>query len=371
MEPEKRIRVYVAGTRGIPDIQGGVETHCQELYPRLAALGCDVVVARRRPYRRDGAPDMYRGVRIVDLPAPRVKTLEAAVHTMLCVADARRRGCDLIHIHAIGPGLMTGLARLLGLRTVSTNHGADYNRRKWGRFARAVIRLGERISTLMSDGVIAITPGIAAEMGRRYGRTDIEVIANGVAAGNYAGGGCPSGILEKLGLTAGNYILGVGRLVEEKGFHDLIEAYGRLGTETGIKLVIAGKPDHESEYSRRLMTIAEENGVVMAGEVDKKTLNDLYRGAALYVLPSYHEGLSISLLEAMGAGVEIALSAIPANRLPQFDDNDFFAPGDIDGLTRVMRRKLAEGRDRRYDLSDYDWDRIARRTLSLYRRVLR
>ena len=32
------MKIVVVGTRGIPDIQGGVETHCEELYPRLAAM---------------------------------------------------------------------------------------------------------------------------------------------------------------------------------------------------------------------------------------------------------------------------------------------------------------------------------------------
>lgn len=38
------MKIVVVGTRGIPDIQGGVETHCEELYPRLAAMGHDVTV---------------------------------------------------------------------------------------------------------------------------------------------------------------------------------------------------------------------------------------------------------------------------------------------------------------------------------------
>ena len=41
------MKIVVVGTRGIPDIQGGVETHCEELYPRLAAMGHDVTVVRR------------------------------------------------------------------------------------------------------------------------------------------------------------------------------------------------------------------------------------------------------------------------------------------------------------------------------------
>ena len=41
------MKVVVIGTRGIPNIQGGVETHCEELYPRIVKLGADVTIIRR------------------------------------------------------------------------------------------------------------------------------------------------------------------------------------------------------------------------------------------------------------------------------------------------------------------------------------
>ena len=109
------MKIVVIGTRGIPDILGGVETHCQELYPRLAAAGHDVTVIRRRPYvTDDNRRDEYRGVKLVDVYAPRRKSLEAIVHTFLAVIRARRLKPDVLHVHAIGPALMVPLARRLG-----------------------------------------------------------------------------------------------------------------------------------------------------------------------------------------------------------------------------------------------------------------
>ena len=66
------MKVVVTGTRGIPDIQGGVETHCQELFPLIAAEGVDVTVCRRRCYAKDNLTE-FRGVKIKDLYAPRKK----------------------------------------------------------------------------------------------------------------------------------------------------------------------------------------------------------------------------------------------------------------------------------------------------------
>ena len=44
------MKVVVTGTRGIPNILGGVETHCEELFPRIAQKGIDITIIRRKSY---------------------------------------------------------------------------------------------------------------------------------------------------------------------------------------------------------------------------------------------------------------------------------------------------------------------------------
>lgn len=80
------MKVVVTGTRGIPNIMGGVETHCEELFPRIAAAGHDVTVIRRSCYVGDDNHILsYKGVALKDIYAPRKKCLEAIVHTFLAV----------------------------------------------------------------------------------------------------------------------------------------------------------------------------------------------------------------------------------------------------------------------------------------------
>ena len=64
------MKIVVTGTRGIPDIMGGVETHCEELFPRIAAKGYDVTVIRRQSYVQD---DLYewKGVDLDDIETPK------------------------------------------------------------------------------------------------------------------------------------------------------------------------------------------------------------------------------------------------------------------------------------------------------------
>jgi glycosyltransferase involved in cell wall biosynthesis len=105
------MKVAVTGTRGIPNIVGGVETHCEELFPRIAGKGYDVTIIRRTNYIQDRL-STYKGVRLLDLKAPKNKNLEAIVHTLKAVWIAKfKLHADLIHVHAIGPALAIPFAR--------------------------------------------------------------------------------------------------------------------------------------------------------------------------------------------------------------------------------------------------------------------
>ena len=82
------MKIFVTGTRGIPDIPGGVEKHCQELYPLIAAMGHEVIVATRTPYVIE-KKSTWQGVHLLHIFAPRMKSLEAITHTFFAVIKAR------------------------------------------------------------------------------------------------------------------------------------------------------------------------------------------------------------------------------------------------------------------------------------------
>lgn len=363
------MKIVVTGTRGIPDISGGVETHCENLYPRIAAMGHDVTVIRRRCYvSDDNRIKEYKGVRLVDLYTPRKKSFEAIIHTFLAVIKARRMKADVLHVHAIGPSIMVPLARLLGMKVVMTNHGPDYDRGKWGRMAKLVLKTGERWGTRFSNRVIVISTVIADILRKRYGREDTDLIYNGVNKPPVSG---RTDYIESLGLKSGKYIVTIGRFVQEKGFHDLIEAYKRLNLKD-IKLAIAGDSDHPDQYSEELKRMGREAGVVFTGFIKGEMLNQLGHNAALFVLPSYHEGLPIALLEAMSEELDVVVSDIPANKIKELDDDDFFPVGDVEALAARIKKKLEQqATPRRYDLTNYNWDRIAEDTVKVYEEVIR
>ena len=359
------MRIVVTGTRGIPEIQGGVETHCQELYPRLAAMGHDITVICRKPYVTQPI-DEYRGVKLLTIDTPRRKSLEAIVHTWRALLAARRLKPDIVHIHAVGPALLTPVARLMGMKVVTTNHGPDYERHKWGRMAKAVLKMGERMGARWSNRVIVISKVIADILKQKYGRSDTDLIYNGV---NTPVRSTCTDYIEGLGLESGKYIVAVGRFVEEKGFHDLIDAFVKAAPK-GYKLAIAGDADHPDEYSENLKRKAYDNGIVLTGFIRGERMNQLMSHAALFAMPSYHEGLPIALLEALSYGLDVAVSDIPACRLDCLEASDHHQVGDVDSLSDLITTKLElKATPRSYDLSPYDWDRIARQTSELYNSI--
>jgi glycosyltransferase involved in cell wall biosynthesis len=360
------MKVTVLGTRGFPNIPGGIESHCENLYPKLVEKGCEVTVFTRRPYADSGC-NSYKGVELVPLPCPKNKHFEAFFHSFLGVFAARRISTDILHIHGVGPSLVVPIARLLGLKVVMTNHGPDYQRKKWGKLAKLVLALGEYLGSRFANGIICISEPIAVMVSRKYNR-DAAVIPNGVAPARISK---DSGFIKKYDLTIGKYVLAVGRFVPEKGFHDLIEAFDKI---KDLKLVIAGEADHPDVYSLSLKKSAAKNkNIVLTGPLTGEPLYQLYSRAGLFVLPSYYEGLPIVLLEAMSYGLPCIVSDIPANRNLRFPDSRFFKAGDVSAL----RKKITEfmehpsAHEKKIIIDErYDWEKIADRTKEIYEQVL-
>lgn len=362
------MKIVVTGTRGIPNVMGGVETHCEELFPRLAERGFDVTVIRRKSYVNDRLTE-WKGVKLADIESPKKKSFEAIVHTFRAINAAKRLGADIVHVHAIGPALLVPYAKLLGMKVVFTHHGPDYDRAKWGRAAKAMLKLGERLGCMFADDVIVISDVIRNLVRRKYGRTErVHLIYNGVPSPDVCD--YPE-YFEELGIEKGKYILGMCRFVPEKNLHHLVSAYARLKSEapgSGMRLVLAGDTDFEDGYSRGLKDMARRNGVVLTGFVKGRRLHSLLSNCRCYCLPSSHEGLPIALLEAMSYGVRVVVSDIPANKEVGLPDGDYFPTGDVDAL--VDRLKAVAGQPLRhvdYDMRKYDWDKIADQVAGVYR----
>lgn len=362
------MKIVVTGTRGIPNIMGGVETHCEELFPRIATFeDTNITVIRRKSYVNESLT-AYKGVNLVDIETPKKKSFEAIIHTYRSIVKAKKLKADVVHIHAIGPALLIPFARLLGLKVVFTHHGFDYDRDKWGLAAKTMLKLGERWGSKFANEIIVISEVIKCHLETKYKCKNCNLIYNGVSAPNK----CETNeYLKELGIERGKYILAMCRFVPEKNLHHLIEAFSRL-TRTDYKLVLAGDTDFEDEYSINLKQLAKDNGAILTGFVRGDKRDSLLTNARCFVLPSSHEGLPIALLEAMNYDLPVIVSDIPANLEVGLEQSVYFKIGDVNELTCKLELELNSNFNSiKYDMTKYNWDKIASQVMNVYSKLLK
>lgn len=365
-----RCEIFMFGFRGFPGVQGGIETHAEHLAPQLAQLGHDVTACFRSPYVSPFCGNGWNGVRLLRLWTVRNTYLEALLHSVVCALVAGIYRPQVVHIHGIGPALVTPLLRIFGLRVVVTHHGEDYNREKWGWAARTVLRTGEALGMRFAHKRIAISQTIEKLVTSKYGKP-CEVIPNGVVLPELPS---QTDKIAELGLESGRYVVTVGRLVPEKRQLDLLRAFAAARLD-GWKLAIVGRIDHSNAYADALSAEAATTAnVVMTGFQSGETLQQLYAHAGLFVLPSSHEGLPLALLEAMSYGVPVLVSDIPSNLEVIADPTHIFHVGDIQDLRGKLAAltsvRVDEGERearRRENIRRYDWIDIAARTSAAYR----
>lgn len=348
---------------------GGIESHCEQVFPRLKALSqhYDITIIGRKPYIDGGAYE-YQGIRVVPLPAIRNKYLETITNTTLAVFYARfALRSQILHIHGIGPALLGPLARMLGMKVIVTHHGQDFERQKWNLVAKAALRLGEHCATMAAHRIIVVSKSVTEELRQRNPRlrSRIDYIPNGATEFSVAETDHDEqSVLTRLGLEPQQYILGVGRLVPEKGFHDLIAAFYRANP--ACKLAIAGAADHEDAYSRSLLRHASDS-IRFLGFQTHDVLRVLYRNAALFVLPSTHEGLPIAALEAANLGVPVLLSDIQPNLDIELAPANYFPVGDVGALrAKLLGNYEALRVDREAITRRFNWGRVSEATRQVY-----
>ncbi len=370
------MRIAMVGVRGVPATFGGTEHHVEQLGSRLAARGHEVAVYCRPNYVQ-GPLDSYRGMRLRHLPTVGTKHLDAIVHSGLSTIDAVRGGYDVVHYHALGPGLVAPLPRYASrAKVVLTVHGMDNERAKWGRVAKTALNTAAWMSAHVPDATITVSKALTAHYAQAYGR-QAHFIPNGVNAGPRRSA---EAVRRRFDLGADPYVLYVGRLVPEKAPDLLIRAFRQVPGD--VRLVVAGGSAFTDDYVEKVgREAASDPRVVLPGYVYGDVLSDLYANAAVFVLPSFLEGLPLTLLEAAAHGAAVVASDIPPHREVLLDDGPghrLFPPGDEAELAAVLRRTVADPAPERQGavalcervMREYRWDAVTEATEDLYGRLL-
>lgn len=358
-------RLAVIGIRGFPGVQGGVESHCQQLIPLISeTFQCRVY--RRKPYLTDNSVTYeYKSIEFVDFASTRIKGFEAVLHTLLSCLHLIIHRVDVVNIHNIGPAMFAPLLRLFGMKVVLTYHSPNYEHAKWGFFSRMLLRTCEKIALMFSNHIIFVSPIQRAKYSATV-QAKSSAIPNGITP---LGFDHNDEFLKSHGIEHKKYILAVGRLTPEKGFDNLISAVNACSSPH--KLVIAGAADHNPSYLEYLKGLDKNSRTVFTGYTTGSDLAQLYTHASLYVLSSHNEGFPMVLLEAMSHNIPIVSTDIPAAHIIPLQDSHYCKHDDSADMSRVIDFVIGQNECPTYDLSAYDWDAIACQTAEVYNEVLK
>ncbi len=380
------MKIAVIGVKGISDARGGIERHAEELYPRLAEKGHDITVYCRPQFMPHQARD-YKGVNIKLLSSLDTKHFDAISHTFVSSMHSLFQDYDIIHYHAIGPALLSFIPKLRSKTKVCvTVHGLDWQREKWGGFAKRLLKAGERSAAIFPNRTITVSKELERYYKSRYPSSKVTYIPNGV---NNPQEKEADLISSQFGLKKYGYLLFAARLVPEKGCHYLIDAFKSLDSK--MRLVIAGGSSHSDDYADKLRDLAAgDDRITFTGHATGQLLQELYSNACAYVLPSDLEGLPIALLEALSYGLPTICSDIQPH-LEVAGGNGgngssgsngsfglFFKQGDIGDLKVKLEQMLDEPSffrekakfARRQVLRNYNWDEVTNMTEQVYLSLL-
>jgi len=365
---QARLRVAFIGGRGVISKYSGIEAYYEEVGKRLVGMGHQVTVYCRTYF----TPPLkeHNGMRLVRLRTLRSKHLDTLAHTFLSTVHVLFTGCDIVHYQCLGPALFSWIPRLFGKKTVVSVQGLDWQRKKWGPIASLVLRLGEQASVRLPSATMVVSKNLKKHyLSRNFNQ--VTYVPNGTIIRQQRS----SSKLSDWGLTAGNYILFLGRFSPEKNCHLLIEAFEKI--QTPVKLVLAGGSSYSDSYTLELRNRQNEN-IRFLDWVAGDAFDELLTNAMLFVLPSDIEGLSLALLDAMGAGVCVLTSDIAENCELVEGTGFTFKRGDVNDLERMLRwlisdspaRLMAAAKAQQRVREHYLWPGIAVEVERAYWRIM-
>lgn len=288
---------------------------------------------------------------------------------------------DIIHSHVFGHVhfVLSALAsKVKGIPHFHTTHcpWSDAERSALGKLGIVLsYQIVSRLALRFTNKVIAITPWEINFIKRFGGAEDqILVIPNGMSEHFFSK--IKNNDFKKKHGIKNNLVLFFGRLNPVKGPDKFIEiAHSVLKQRKDVTFFIRG-PD-EGMYEKVKNLIGNEKRIILLGAIrDRIEIAKMYQAADVFILPSYREGLPLTLFEAMASGAPVVAS--PVNGVPyemkepengflvNYGDNDGYKKRIIEFLDNKKLREKISANNIKFS-KKYDWDIIAKRTLASYK----
>lgn len=389
------MRVLMFSWEYPPRIIGGLARHVHELSVALQAEGVQVDVVTVSEDPRTPAEEVLQEVRVWRARpyhlAPRdfisgilqlnLAMLEKALHLFL-----RGEQYDLLHAHDWLAAFAARAVKHAARRPlVATIHATEFGRnRGLHTDEQRYISDVEWWLTYEAWKVICCSPYMCGELQHVFHlpADKIAVISNGVDPRQFSTYGRPNPALRRrYAADDEKIVFFIGRLVQEKGVHILLEAVPRiLAAAPKTKFIIAGKGPALDGLRSLARELGVERHCYFTGFIDDITRNFLYQFASAAVFPSLYEPFGIVALEAMAAGVPVVVADVGGfSSIVEHGVTGLKCyPGDAASLAMQVAtllnsgayaRKLAKNAVRTVK-KEYAWQEIAKQTRNIYQQVL-
>lgn len=377
-------------TRRFWPLVGGAEMAMANLAVEFRRLGHDVRVLTARWEHHWPLELEHREVPVLRLPQPRVRGWGTLRYMWALGYWLREHRAEL-------DGVLVSMLKHDAYATIGElqPHGLPIVLRAegggvtgdchWQQTARFGARIHDRC--LQADAVVALTAGIQEELlAAGYSADRIARIDNGVRIPPPRS--AARRLTARLALQEANFDLAAddqtpvvvytGRLAESKGLFDLVKAWESLieRRPTARLWLVGDGPDRERLFDL-VCDLGLKYRVCLPGAFDD--IEEVLQAADAFVLPSYAEGMSLSLLEAMAAGLPVVATDIPGNRelVTEGQTGRLIPPRDPVAMANtleelldqpVVAARLGEGaRHRVYQ--QYSLEKMARAHLALFERL--
>lgn len=239
----------------------------------------------------------------------------------------RNESCDIIHTHKPKDTVLCGLAKLFCQRSilVRTVHGAPEPFKGWDRVKMNFYEmLSKLVNKYMAAKIIAVSRDIRHAVS--YVKdVKISYIPNGIDLGRVRPYGRRDVLRKEFGILDNDTVIGVvGRLTPVKGHRTFLESATSIASRDnhGLKFLIVGEGPSEVSLRQMAIDLGIDERVIFIGH--RNDVYDVIEAIDIFVLPSYHEGIPMVLLEAMA--LKRAVIASRVGGIPEVIDHA------IDGL---------------------------------------
>ncbi|MEW1976701.1 glycosyltransferase [Microbacterium profundi] len=320
--------IAIIGTRGYPSYYGGFETAVRKLAPYLADEGWDVTVYSRSNAVRPDDPSRDPRINVVNTWGIEKKSLSTLSYGWSATRHAAREKPDVALVMNVANGYWLPVLKRAGIPTLVNVDGIEWDRAKWGRFAKWVFHRGAKLTAKHGSRMIYDSHEIA----RRWS-TEFDV--DGVFI-PYGGDPVNDTLPLETGLSHRGYVLLVARFVPENTVMEFLDAAAELAEWTHV--VIVGSSGYGGDLDNRAEQLAAKHErISWLGHVsDDRRLHSLWQHAGVYFHGHSVGGTNPALVQAMALGAPVVARDTAYNREVLGPETPFVQPQAADITARVL-----------------------------------